>query len=146
MSIKRILALTLATAFTMGSLSPVAVIAAQQNGVLAGKATDKVRAPYSRFVVRVRGLNSTGIVQTVPLTAQGQFSVSNLALSQSYLVELFDTSASRIVCTEGPFALGSTASSKMDINIDCGKNPAAWLLAAGAGAALLAAATQSSSQ
>jgi hypothetical protein len=46
----------------------------------------------------------------------------------------------------GSFTLRHALTAKGDINIDCGKNPAAWLLAAGAGAAILAAATQSSSQ
>jgi hypothetical protein len=146
MSIKRILALTLAMTMAAGSGASVLVAAGQQNGVLGGKATDKVSQPYAPYNVRARVVNNAAIAETVPLDAQGMFSIANLPLSQSYLIELFDTRTSKILCTEGPFALGTTMPTKTDINIDCGVNPAAWLLAAGAGAALIAAATQSSSQ
>jgi hypothetical protein len=145
MSIKRTVALTLALALA-GSASFPVVAAGQQTGVLGGKATDKVSAPFAPYTVRARVVNGAAIAQSVPLDAKGMFSIANLPLSQSYLIELFDTRTSRVICTEGPFALGTAQPNRSDINIDCGTNPAAWLLAAGAGAALIAAATQSSSQ
>ena len=53
----------------------------------------------------------------------------------------------KVVCTEGPYVLATGSPTKADVNIDCGKAPAAlWLLAAGAGtAAAIALATNSTS-
>jgi hypothetical protein len=151
MSIKGSVAFALTLALAGSPMLPVVVSAqgnasAQAAGRLGGQATDKAKQPYSDYMVRVHGVNSVAIIQSVPLNAQGQFSLVNLALGQSYLVELFSVKQNKIICTEGPYNLNQTMNAKNDINIDCGKNPAAWLLAAGAGAAILAAATQSSPQ
>ena len=145
MSIKATLAFTLAMALAAGSVAPL-VAQAGQNGVLGGKADDKAKQPYADYSIRLRGADARTIIRTATLDAQGQFNFGGLALSQRYLVELYNIKDNKVVCTEGPFALNAQVTSKTDINIDCGKNPAAWLLAGGAGAALLAAATQSSSQ
>lgn len=143
MSIKGTVAFALTLALASSSMSSVLLRAAQENGALAGKATDKAKQPYSDYVVRVRNVNNPAVIQTVPLTATGTFSFAGLALTQNYLVDLVNTKQNRVVCTEGPYALGSSMMAKNDINIDCGRNPTAFLLAAGAGAAIIAAATQS---
>jgi hypothetical protein len=145
MSIRRTLVFALALALTSTSISPALLSAAQENGVLSGKATDKAKAPYDKYSVRLRNTNSPSIIKTIPLDAQGTFSFDGLALAQSYLVELFDAKSNHVVCTEGPFALSNAIMTKTDVNIDCGKNPTAWILAAGAGAAIIAAATASNS-
>jgi hypothetical protein len=63
-------------------------------------------------------------------------------------VELVQVKDKKIVCTEGPYALTAAIPGKDDVNISCGKVPAAiWLLAAGAGAAAaVAVATRSTSR
>lgn len=146
MSIKGTVAFALTLALASSSMSSVMLRAAQENGALAGKATDKAKQPYSDYVVRVRNVNNPAVIQTVPLTATGTFSFAGLALTQNYLVDLVNTKQNKVVCTEGPYALGSSMMAKNDINIDCGRNPTAFLLAAGAGAAIIAAATQSNGQ
>jgi hypothetical protein len=146
MSIKGTVAFALTLALASSSMSSVLLRAAQENGALAGKATDKAKQPYSDYVVRVRNVNNPAVIQTVPLTATGTFSFAGLALTQNYLVDLVNTKQNKVVCTEGPYALGSSMMAKNDINIDCGRNPTAFLLAAGAGAAIIAAATQSNGQ
>jgi hypothetical protein len=80
---------------------------------------------------------------------KGLFSFANVELNQRMLVELVNLKQNKIVCTEGPFVLSAPAlTNKTDVNIDCGKPPAAlWLLAAGAGAAAaIAIGTRSASQ
>ena len=143
---KRAVAFALTMALAGSPMLSAMASAAQANGALGGQATDKAKQPYSDYNVRVRGVNSVTIIQTVPLNAQGQFSFTGLQLGQAYLVELFSVKESKTICTEGPFPLNTALAAKNDINIDCGKKPVAWLLAAGAGAAILAAATQSSTQ
>jgi hypothetical protein len=69
-------------AFAGGLMLPAMVSAAQANGALGGKATDKAKQPYSDYTVRVRGVNSVTVIQSVPLNAQGQFSFTGLQLGQ----------------------------------------------------------------
>jgi hypothetical protein len=139
----RFLATTLAVFMAIG-MTPA--MAQQASGVLGGKATDEAKQPYSDYNVQLRDVSSGQVVGTSPLNAQGQFTFNNLQLSKKFLVEL--TKQNHVVCTEGPFALGGSMTSKTDVNIDCGKAPAAlWLLAAGAGtAAAVAVAVRSPSQ
>lgn len=139
---KKTLVVALALALTSTSVTPL-VAAAQETGVLAGKATDKAKQPYSDYTIRLRNTNSPSIIKTIQLDAQGTFTFDSLALAQSYLVELFSVKDNKVVCTEGPFPLTNALMTKTDVNIDCGKNPTAWILAAGAGAAIIAAATAS---
>jgi len=145
MAIKKLLVLALAVALTGTSVAPITA-AAQDTGVLAGKATDKAKAPYSDYTLRLRNTESPTIIKTVQLDAQGTFSFDALPLTQSYLIELYNVKSNKVVCTEGAFTLNNTMMTKTDINVDCGKNPTAWLLAAGAGAAIIAATTQSNAQ
>lgn len=143
MATRRFLAAGLA-ALLMGGTP---ALAQQATGTIAGKATDEARQPYSDYSVQLRDAASGQIAATAPLSGQGQFSFADLQLSRRFLVELFNTRESKVVCTEGPYVLAAGAPNKTDVNIDCGKAPAAlWLLAAGAGtAAAIALATNSTS-
>jgi hypothetical protein len=122
--------------------------AAQATGVIGGKANDEAKKPYNDYTVQLRDAGTGQIVATVPLDAQGKFSFGSVAESTKLLVELYNTKQNKVVCTEGPYTLTTSVTSKTDVNIDCGKAPAAlWLLAAGAGtAAAIAFATRSASQ
>lgn len=126
--------------------------AQQANGVLSGTADDEANQPYSDYAVQLRDPANGQVAGTTPLTPQGRFVFQNVEAGRRLLVELYNTRENRVVCTEGPFVLAASATaqnaSKTDVNIDCGKVPAAlWLLAAGAGAAAaIAVATQSTAQ
>ena len=142
MATRRFLAAGLAALLTVG-VSPA--LAQQANGSIAGKATDEARQPYSDYTVQLRDAATGQVAGTVTLGTQGQFSFSGLQLSQRFIVELYNTKESKVVCTEGPYVLATGAPSKTDVNIDCGKAPAAlWLLAAGAGTAAAIALTTNS--
>ncbi|MEO7190512.1 MAG: hypothetical protein ABI051_05605 [Vicinamibacterales bacterium] len=143
MATRRILAASLATLLAFG-ISPA--LAQQANGVLAGRATDEARQPYTEYSVQLRDPSTGQVVGTVALSAQAQFSFNNVQLSRKLLVEL--TKQGKVICTEGPYALSTGLTSKTDVNISCGKTPAAlWLLTAAAGtAAAVAVATRSASQ
>jgi hypothetical protein len=124
-------------------------MAQQTAGIISGKATDEAKQPYSDYAVQLRDAATGQVVGTQPLNPQGQFSFSGVEMARRYLVELFNTKQNKVVCTEGPYVLSAaTLPSKTDVNIDCGRAPAAlWLLAAGAGAAAaIAVATRSVSQ
>jgi hypothetical protein len=147
MAIRTVVASTLALVLVGGAAGPVSLgVLAQSTGQLAGTATDEAKEPYTNYVVRIRTTDSTTVLQTVPLTALGTFSFSGLTLSQPYMVELFQVQENKLICTEGTFELTSTSLIKNDVVIDCGTNPALWILAAGAGAAVAAASTQSGSE
>lgn len=143
MTLRRALALSVAVALASGP-----VLARQVPGTLGGKATSEVKPPYSDYAVQVRDVTTGQVVQTRQLSEQGQFSFSGIPLSKPYLIELFNQKERRVMCTEGPFTLNPTTPAKTDINISCGKAPAAvWLLLAGAGAAAaVAVATRSVSR
>ena len=142
MAPRRFLAAGLAAFLAVG-VSPA--LAQQSNGSIAGKATDEARQPYSDYSVQLRDAASGQIAGTSPLTAQGQFTFTELQLSRRFLVELYSTKESKVVCTEGPYVLATGTPNRTDVNIDCGKAPAAlWLLAAGAGTAAAIAVTTNS--
>ena len=117
-------------------------------GTLAVKATDEAKKPYTDYVVQLRDVNSGQVANTQPIDTQGQFKFLGAEVPGSYLIELVLVKDKKIVCTEGPFNLTPSSPSKMDVNINCGKAPAAlWLLVAGAGAATaVAIATRSRSK
>jgi len=140
MSIRRSIAWALVAALTAGSVPAAVNVAAQTeaNGVISGKASDEVKKP-GEFKVQLRDVVSGQIVATSPLDGQVRFSFDNLALSQRLLVELVKLSNNKVVCTEGPYVLTSATLARTDVNINCGRNPAAeWLLAAGGAAAAIA--------
>jgi hypothetical protein len=132
---RRIVAIMVALFMAVG-MAPLA-LAQQGSGVLGGKATDEAKKPYDDYSVQLRNPQTGQVVATQPLGAQGQFSFDKVDLNQKMLVELLNQKQNKIVCTEGPFELSAPAhTSKTDVNIECGKKPAAaWLLAAAAGAA-----------
>jgi hypothetical protein len=138
----RLFAASVATVLALGFSS---VLAQQAAGVIAGRATDEARQPFSDYSVQLRDVASGQIAATKPLNGQGQFDFDGLPLARQFLVELYDTREKKVVCTEGPYRLAATAPSRTDVNIDCGKVPAAaWLLAAGAGTAAAIALTTTS--
>jgi len=118
------------------------LLAQQALGTIAGKADDEARKPYADYAVQLRDVVSGQVANTRPLGLEGQFSFTGVGLSRKYLVELVQINEKKIVCTEGPFELTASVTNKLDVNISCGKVPAAiWLLAAGAGAAAAVAVT-----
>ena len=145
MRIQRIVAIVLVAVIGLGA---VPALAQQTAGTIAGKATDEARQPYADYAVQLRDVASGQVVNTLPLNVQGLFSFTGVALANRYLVELVQVKEKKIVCTEGPYSLTTSMTSKTDVNISCGKVPAAlWLLAAGAGAAAaVAVATRSTSR
>jgi hypothetical protein len=148
MSLHRFVAATLVAVLAQGSVPAAARQTPSQNGVLAGKATDEAKQPYSDYAIQLRDVGTGQVVSTKPLDTQGTFNFTALTLARAYLVELVQIKEKRIICTEGPYSLTLTNVSKLDVNVSCGKVPAAvWLLAAGAGAAAaVAVATRSNSR
>lgn len=146
MKSQRFVAAVLVVAMACGSMSAIA--RQSQNGVLGGKASDEAKQPYSDYAIQLRDVGTGQVVSTRPLDNAGTFNFPGLTLARAYLVELVQIKEKRIVCTEGPFTLTQTVTSKLDVNVSCGKVPAAvWLLAAGAGAAAaIAVAVRSNSR
>lgn len=138
--------LLVSTAFLLAVTG--ATVMAQQ-GVLSGSAAKEAK-PASNFRVQLRDPATGAIVGTpASLDAAARFSFTGLETNRRYLVELYSTTENRVKCTEGPFSLSATNISVTNIDIECGlkKETAAWLLAAAAGAAAVAAvATRSASQ
>jgi hypothetical protein len=128
----------------MVALVPSVLLA--QTGVISGKANDSAKAPYSDYSIQLRDSSTGQVVSTQALTTQGRFSFSGVQLNRNLVVELVNTKENKIVCTEGPYSLSSTKTTLNEVNVKCGKNPALWLLAAGAGtAAVVAVSVQSGS-
>ena len=143
MAILRVRAVALAAVMAVG-LTPT--FAQQTNGIISGTADDEAKQPYSDYSVQLRDAATGQVVNTTQLNDQGKFSFESVGLSRRLLVEL--VKEKNTVCTEGPFVLTPQGVSRNDVNIDCGKVPAAfWILAAGAGtAAAIALADESPSQ
>jgi len=111
-------------------------LARQATGTIGGKATDEARQPYSDYAVQLRDVTTGQVVSNKALDIQGLFSFTGVSIGRPFLVELFHTKERRIICTEGPYSLTPSLTAKTDVNINCGKAPAAfWILVAGAGAA-----------
>ena len=135
MVMRRVAAVALVASLTAG-WTP-ALVQAQTpkgNGAIGGKATDEAKKPYTDYQVLLRDIRTGQVASTASLDPQGLFSFQSLDLNTKYLVELYHVQKNKIVCTEGPYQLSSTMITKMDINVNCGTNPALWwILAAGAG-------------
>ena len=142
--IRRVIASGLAAILAVG-LSPLLLA---QQGTISGKADDEARRPYTDYSVQLMDLTTNQVAATVPLDAQGLFGFTGVAPDKRYLVQLFSVKENRVICTEGPYTIaGPNNLTRTDVDVDCDKNPALWLLAAAAGvAATVALATQSSSQ
>jgi hypothetical protein len=133
MATRKILAIALAAFMAVG-VTPS--FAQQTNGIISGTADDEANKPYSDYSVQLRDAATGQIVSTTSLNDQGRFSFESVGMSRRMLVELVNVKQKDVVCTEGPIVLTPQGMSKTDVNIDCGKVPAAfWILAAGAGAA-----------
>jgi hypothetical protein len=134
MAIQRVLALALAAVMAVG-VTPS--LAQQTTGIISGVANDEAKQPYADYSVQLRDVATGQVVSTVALDAAAKFSFDNVGLSRQLLVELVNLKNKQTVCTEGPFALTPTATSKTDVKIECGKRvpTAVWLIAAGAGTA-----------
>src|SRR5262245_53582242 len=134
MAIQRVLALALAAVTAVG-VTPS--LAQQATGIISGIADDEAKKPYSDYSVQLRDAATGQVVNTVALDAAAKFSFDNVGLTRQLLVELVSLKSKQTVCTEGPFTLTPTATSKTNVKIACGKRvpTAVWLLAAGAGAA-----------
>ena len=97
-------------------------------------ADDEAKKPYTNYSVQLRDVATGQIVDTVALNTTGGFAFDKVALGKQLLVEL--VKGKDTVCTEGPFGLTQSATSKTNVKIDCNRVPAAWwVLAAGAGTA-----------
>ena len=116
---------------------PATSFAQQPNGVIGGVATSQFGPRYTDYTVQIRNATTGQAIASKALDRDGKFSFTALPLNQRYLVEIFQTTPNRLVCTEGPFALEfNKITQKTDVKIGCGKSPAiAWLLVAGAGTA-----------
>jgi hypothetical protein len=133
---RRVVSLALVFSFATGTMP--AVFAAPQSqgaGIISGKANDEAKKPYTDYKVNLRNVVG-GATVSVPLDQQGRFAFNGLVLPGRYVVELFSVKANKVVCTEGPYALSAPSFvSKTDVNINCGTNPAVWILAAAGGTA-----------
>lgn len=116
-------------------LGPLHAAAGQQGttGLLAGTAKDEAKKPYTEYTVRARDVRQGTVAATVALDQQARFSLGTLT-PLAYLVELVDKNG-KVVCTEGPYTLTTSAPQKTDISIRCGVPPVAWLLLGAAAAA-----------
>jgi hypothetical protein len=143
MTTQRIVAAALAVIMALGAAP---ALAQQTTGAVGGKATDEAKKPYSDYVVQLRDVASGQVADTRPLDLEGKFGFASVGVPQTYLVELVKVKDKKIVCTEGPYALTVAVPNKLDVNISCGKAPAAlWLLLAGA-ATTVAIVTRSTSK
>ena len=125
-------ALALVIAFGTGMTMPPALRAGgQEPGQITGTARKEAKRPFTDYSVRARNVQQGVIAAATPLDQDGNFALASIDPAR-YLVELLD-SKGKVVCTEGPFDLAKQPV-KNDVNIECGK-PAAWWLLAAAGAA-----------
>jgi hypothetical protein len=118
--------------FGLGMVMPPASPAAQdRSGAISGTAKNQAKKPYTDYSVRARDVKLGTVAMTVRLDQQGAFALP--AVDQAnYVVELLN-SEGKVVCTEGPFDL-TKQPVRSNVNIECGK-PAAWWLLAAAGVA-----------
>lgn len=133
---KRALVVVL-TSLLVAGMSPASSLAQQPvTGSVTGRATD-ARRPFTDYVIQLRNADTGLVVGTTPLDIDGRFAFPTVGLNQKYLIELYHVKANHIVCTEGPFGLtGQGATSRLEVNIDCGVSPALlWIILAGVGSA-----------
>lgn len=132
MKTRKTVAIALAVAFGSGLLGQPALRAGAQDAAgISGTAKKEAKRPYTDYSVRARNVQLGTVAATVQLDQSGNFALASVDPA-NYLVELLD-SKGKVVCTEGPFDL-SKQPVRSNVNIECGK-PAAWWLLAAAGAA-----------
>jgi hypothetical protein len=151
MSTRRILAVALAVL-----LVGLPTAASAQSQSVIGSISGSVDAKTLRsgtFTVRLRDVMSGQVLKTEAVGAQGQFKFTQVPLGHKYLIELFDTTLSKVVGTLGAVTV-STATAVVVTGVVVSSATAAaavpaalWLLAAGAGtASAVAVSTQSGSR
>ena len=85
MTVQRFVAGTLVAVMALGSTPAFA--ARQAPGVIAGKATDEAKQPYSDYAVQLRDVATGLVISTTPLDVKGEFSFTGVPIAR-YLVEL----------------------------------------------------------
>jgi hypothetical protein len=146
MAFRQVVAASLAVALAVGA-SPL--LLAQQQGSISGRAVEEAESPYHEFTVRIVRPGTGEIVNSQVLDSEGLFAIDSLPVGEALLVQLIDTAEdNELVCTEGPVTLTPNATSLADVNIDCGRPPAALLIIAGAAGLVTAVGilTQSNTQ
>jgi len=132
MQTRQTVALALAMLIAGGAVAPPALRAgAQETVAISGTARKEARKPYTDYSVRARNVELGTVAATASLDQSGDFALAGVDLA-IYLVELLDPKG-KVVCTEGPFDL-TKQPVRSNVNIECGK-PAAWWLLAAAGLA-----------
>jgi hypothetical protein len=133
MRTRQTVAVAVAFSFAIGmAVTPALLARAPQGpGAISGTAKREAKKPFTDYSVRARDVKQGVVAATVQLDTNGNFALSGVDQA-NYLVELLD-SKGKVVCTEGPFDLSKTPT-RSNVNIECGK-PAAWWLLAAAGAA-----------
>jgi hypothetical protein len=141
---RRVVAAVSIVALTMS----VSAVGHTQEGVISGRATGAAQRPYTDYNVQLVDISNKEVAGTVKLDDRGRFIFMDVPVERQYLVHLYSVRENRILCTEGPYALvAPKAVHKSDVNINCSRPAAEWLLVAAVGtAATIAVITQSSSQ
>lgn len=134
MTVRRLL---IAALVALVACLPSVSLAQAPTGTISGQASKQFGPHFTDYTVQLRNISSGQAVSSKPLAQDGKFSFASLQLNQRYLVEVYQTTPMRLVCTEGPFTLDFYKNKqKTDVIVECGKSPAlAWLLVAGAGTA-----------
>ncbi len=120
---------------------------APATGPLIGRVSDESKKPFANYVVRLRAVRTGAVAGTMPLDPKGGFVFKDVLLGTPYLIELARAKDNSVVCTGGPYNVPTDARQRPNVNLGCGRAPAAdWVLAAAGGTAgLLAFAARRSS-
>ncbi len=102
------------------------------SGVISGTASGEAKPPYEQFRVQLRSVATGAVVSTQPLSPTATFSIPSVPLGTPHVVELVNIASNSIVCTEGPFTLSTTQTSRLGVRISCNSR-STWLLLAAAG-------------
>lgn len=135
---RRIVAVVVALALGL-SMLPGQLIAQGVTGSLGGHS----RYQDPNYEVRIQNVDTGQILGMAKLDSDGNFLVGNLLLPGNFLIVLYDLDDMEPVCTEGPFMLSpenAGSAAKLDVEIRCGRTPAALLLGILAGGLGLATA------
>jgi hypothetical protein len=90
----------------------------QNTGSISGTVASGSSA--SGLVVRARNVETGEIVQTVTPGTTGAYTLANLPVPGTYLIELYDPNAQKVESTEGPFALTAAVPTLRDVSIRSG--------------------------
>ena len=134
MHTSRTLTLSLVATLVLGAV-PTPSTAQTQTTIIRGTAKDEAKTPFTDFTVQARELEAGRMTNSVPLDQDGNFVLKGLPVYK-YMLELIDPQG-RVVCTEGPLDV-TTTQPTLDVDVNCGHVPAAFLIlgAAAAGGAV----------